>query len=288
MDRASRRKHIQASFDMSVGREWRRHEGEPWRILRRVLRERFVGRHLRGRGGALLELGSGPGRFTRMMRTPPRRSVIALDLSRAALRSARRRNPSSPAALAPVHWIHGAGECLPLRSRSVASVVALGNIVSFAATDGPLLLREVSRVLGRRGLLVADFATPVSAAQEFLHVASERRFLAEILRRRRYYLIDRVLTTHFQPFAPRRLTRWEFRFYTAQEATKALTGAGFQVHEIMSIGPIARMDNRLISAAHRDPRAWRSLLEIEEQVGHRPGVLETGDGFIVAAVRRPA
>jgi SAM-dependent methyltransferase len=167
----------------------------------------------------------------------------------------------------------------------VGLAVAMGNIVSFSAEEGPVLLREIGRVLRPGGLLVADFMTPVGALQEFLRNGAEGRFLVRILRRHRFYMIDRVLTTHFQPYAPQRLGRWEFRFYTAEEASKALARAGFRVKEVMSIAPVARMDNRVISAARRDPRAWRSLIQVEEQVGHRSGVLETGDGFLVAAVR---
>ena len=279
-----RRRHLWTSFDASVGREWHRHEGEPWRVLRRSLRERFLQRHTHGLEGVLLELGPGPGRFTAILRRRPRRSVVGLDLSRKTLQSARRRNPPS-SSLAPVHWVRGAGEFLPIAPRSVDSVVAIGNIVSFAATDGPALLREIARVLRPGGLFLADFATPVAATQEFFHVAAERRTLGRVLRRRRFYLIDQVLATGLQPYAPHRLGRWEFKFYTAEEASQALSRAGFRVQEIMSIAPVARMDNRIIAAARRDKRAWQALLEVEERVGHRPGVLETGDGFLVAAIR---
>ena len=285
MKRIARRRHLRTSFDASVRNEWRRHEGEPWRVLRRVLRERFVERHVKGLTGLLVELGPGPGRFTPILRKRPYTAVVALDLSRRTLKSARRRNPPSRT-LVPVQWVQGAGESHPHRARSVDVVVALGNIVSFSAADGPMLLRELARALRPGGLLVADFPTPVAAIQEFFYRGGERRFLVRVLRRRKFFMVDRVLATHYQPYAPRRLGRWEFRFYTAEDAKRALVRAGFLVQEVMSVAPVARMDNRLISAARRDTRAWRSLLEVEEAVGHRPGVLETGDGFLVAATRR--
>ncbi len=284
VDARERRRHISTSFDAAVAREWRRHEGEPWRVLRRTLRERFLERNLKGRRGTLLELGPGPGRFTPILRARPRHRVVAVDLSRRVLQAARRRNPPS-AALSRVEWLHGMGEALPLRSRSVDSAVALGNIVSFASTDAPLLLGEIARVLRPNGLFVADFATAVGATQEFLRGAAEHRALGQVLRNRKFYLVDQVLETGFQPFAPHRGGRWEFKFYTVEEASKVLIRAGFQVREAMSIAPIARMDNRLVSAARRDARAWEALLQLEEQVGLRPGVRESGDGFLIAAVR---
>jgi ubiquinone/menaquinone biosynthesis C-methylase UbiE len=173
-----------------------------------------------------------------------------------------------------------------MSSRSVDGVVALGNIVNFASRDGLRLLKELARVTKPRGTLLADFATRVGAIQEFFHQAARHRLLPKILRRRRYYLVDEVLVSGIQPFDPRRLSPWEFKFYTAEEATRDLGKAGFEVVDLMSVGPVARMDDRLISVARRDRRTWQSLLEVEERVGRRPGVRETGDGFLVCAVRR--
>ena len=281
-----RRRRVREVFDARVAREWRRHEGEPWRVLRRTLRERFLAKHLGRLRGTVLELGPGPGRFTPLLRAEPRRAVLAVDLSRGSLLAARRRTRPDPA-LAPVDWVEGVGEHLPLRSGSFQGVVALGNIVSFASRDGPALLRELWRVARPRGRLIADFPSPVAATQEFFYTAARNRFLPRVLRERRYYLVDQVLDSGFQPFDPPRLCSWEFRFYTAAEAVRMLRRAGFDVVDTMSVGPVARMDDRVISVARRDPRTWRSLLEIEERAGRRAGVLETGDGFVVCAVRRP-
>ena len=281
----ARRRRIRQAFDDRVTREWKRHEGEPWRVLRRTLRERFLVRHLGRRGGTLLELGPGPGRFTPLLRAKPRQAVVAVDISRDSLLAARRRARSAPE-LAPVHWVQGVGEHLPVRSSSVDGVVALGNIVSFASGDGPRLLEELGRVTKPRAALLVDFQTPVGATQEFFHQAARHRMLPRVLRDREYYLVDEALASGILPFDPRRLTQWEFKFYTAEQATRDLGKAGFEVVDLMSVGPVARMDDRLISVARRDRRTWQSLLEVEERVGRRPGVRETGDGFLVCAVRR--
>jgi ubiquinone/menaquinone biosynthesis C-methylase UbiE len=254
-------------------------------MLRRVLRERFLRRHLRGSRDIVLELGPGPGRFTPTLRRATRARIVALDLSREMLRAARRR-ARGKAGFAPVHWVQGAGEHLPLSTQCVDAAVALGNIVSFAADDGPALLKELGRVVRPNGLLIVDFASPAAATQEFFYLASRRRLLPRVLRRPRRYFIDRVLTTGFQPLDPDRLAIWAFRFYTVKEAEKAIARAGFRLLDVMSVAPIAATQNRIAAIARRERRTWEALLRIEERVGRRPGVLETGDGFVVAAVRR--
>jgi ubiquinone/menaquinone biosynthesis C-methylase UbiE len=279
-----RRRHVRRAFDGRVKEEWKRYAAEPHRILRRALRERFLQRHLRSSSRVLLELGPGPGRFTSILRRSTRGRVVALDLSRESLRSGRRRARRQPR-LARIDWVQGAGECLPLRSRSVDTVVALGNIVSFAARDGPALLKELGRVLKPKGLLLADFASPAGATQEFFYVAARQRLLGRVLRRPGRYFLDRVLTSGFQPLAPARLARWEFQFYTVAGAEKELTRAGFRAVDVMSVAPIAAYQDRVAAIARRERRTWETLLRVEEQVGRRPGVLETGHGFLVAAVR---
>ena len=280
-----RRNLLRQTFDRRVDREWKRYSGEPKRVLRRVLRERFVRKHIRNSRGVILELGSGPGRFTPILRGRSGVRVVAVDLSRESLRSGRRHAPRM-ASRSSIDWVQAAGECLPLVSGSVDVAVVLGNIVSFAATDGAVLLDELNRVVRRRGLLVVDFASPAGAMQEFFQVASERRLLPRVLRRPRYFFVDRILDTGFQPYAPNRLASWDFQFYTMEEAVQALRHAGFGVIDAMCVAPIAAHQNRVAAIAFREKRTWESLLRIEERVGRRPGAFEVGHGFVLAAIRK--
>lgn len=281
----ARRRRLRRGFDRRVREEWNRYAGEDWRVLVRTLRERFLQRHLEGVRGLALELGPGPGRFTPIVRRMPRRRVVGIDLSRESLRAARRRGGRAPG-LAPIDWVQGAGERLPLASASVDAAVVLGNIVSFAAADGPALLGELARTVRRGGVLVADFSSVTGAIQAAFHAAAGHRLLPRFLRQPRYYLVDRVLDTGYQPYAPRRLAPWEVRFYTAPEATRALRRAGFRVVDTMAVAPIAAFQDRVLSIARHDERSWKGLLHIEERAGRRPGTHEVGHGFIVAALRK--
>jgi ubiquinone/menaquinone biosynthesis C-methylase UbiE len=254
-------------------------------VLRRALRERFVLKHLPSPQGIILELGPGPGRFTPTLRKSAKSRVVSIDLSRESLKFARRRGLRQRGRPS-IDWVQAAGEHLPLAAGTIDTAVVLGNIVSFATADGGTLLRELRRVIKRHGCLLVDFESPAAAIQEFLQVAAERRILPRILRRPRYYLVDQILDTGFQPYAPDRMAQWDFQFYTMEEAAQLLRNSGFAVVDAMAVAPIAAHQDRVTSIARREKRTWDSLLRIEERVGRRAGAFEMGHGFVIAAVRK--
>lgn len=282
---AERRRVLRSVFEANVGPEWRRYAGAPRLRLVRALRERFLARHLAPTRAPVLEVGPGPGRFTPVVRDRAKGRLIELDLSRAALVAGRRRAGAAEADGRTAR-LQAAAERLPLRSGSVGAVVALGNIAGMASGDGAVLFREWARVLRAGGPLILDFGPPAASLQQFLHAGAERGFLARLLRDPERYLVGRVLRTGFQPHAPTRMARWEFRFYTPPEAERALARAGFRVVDRMSVAPMAAYQDGVARIARREPAMWQVLLRLEEAVGRRPGAQELGHGFVLAAVRR--
>jgi SAM-dependent methyltransferase len=282
----ARRRRIRERFDASVDREWRRYSGTAWRVLVRELRHRFLARHLPKGEGWVLELGPGPGRFTPTVLSA-RARVVAADLSRPMLRALTRRKGVRTRA-AKLRRVRAAGEHLPFRDGAFRASVVLGNLLGFSAADGPRLLREVARVTRPGGMLVLDVASPVGATTDFLEAAARRRLLRRILRDPEYYFLNEIVRsaerTH-QPYAPSRWGFFEFDFYTVAAAERELLAAGFRPIDRMAVGAIGAYRERLTTIARREPRTWRTLLELEERVGRRAGVLETGHGFVVAAVR---
>jgi SAM-dependent methyltransferase len=277
---------LSEDFDASVEREWLRYAGEPRRQLLRVLRERFLRLHLTGRSGRLLELGPGPGRFSPLTRAPAKvRLAVGVDLSREGLRAARRRARRDPAG-GKARWVRAAGESLPFPPETFHVSVVFGNIVGMAAGSADRVLAEQHRVLRPGGLLLVDFASPTGAIQEFLSSAARRRFLPRVLRRPSYYLVDDVLATGRQRYAPKRLARWDFQFFTPARAREALAAGGFEIEDEMAVAPVAAFQPSVAAIARRDPHTWSNLLRLEEEIGRRPGVLETGQGFLVAARKR--
>ena len=133
-----------------------------------------------------------------------------------------------------------------------------------------------------------DVASPVGATTDFLSMAAHRRLLSKVLRDPEFYFLNKVLGPSDrtrQPYAPERWGYFEFDFYTAAGAERALAAAGFRVIDRMALAPISAYRGRLTTIARRERRTWRNLLAVEERAGRRPGTLETGHGFVVAAVR---
>jgi SAM-dependent methyltransferase len=278
---------VREQFDTQVNREWRRYSGDAWRVLVRELRDRFLAHHLPKGPGWALELGPGPGRFTPTVLASGAR-VVAADLSLPMLRALHRRTPVRARATR-LRAVRAAGEHLPFRDRSFRAAVVYGNILGFAAGDGPRLLAELARVVRPGGKLILDVSSPIAATTEFLSLGARRRFLLRILRDPEYYLLSWIASSKaraHQPYAPGRMAFWEFDFYTVPAAEAELEAAGFRPLDRMAVAPIGAYRDRLTTIARRDPRAWKNLLLLEEGVGRRPGVLETGHGFVMAAVRQ--
>lgn len=234
----------------------------------------------------MLELGSGPGRFTPTVLSA-RARVVAVDLSVPMLRALRRRRTIRTQS-ARLRCVRAAGEHLPFRDGAFRATVALGNILGFSSSDGPRLVSEIARVTEPGGLLVLDIASPVGATSEFLATAAKRRLLLKILRNPGYYFLNEIVRDAErtrQPYAPKRWGFYEFDFYTPAGADEVLSAAGFRPIDRMAIAPVGAYRNRLTTIARRDRTAWRNLLALEERSGRRPGTLETGHGFLVAAVR---
>ncbi len=270
-----------------MDRERRRYSGEAWRVLVRELRERFLEHHLPKGRGWVLELGPGPGRFTPTILATGAR-VVAVDLSLPMLRALRRRTTIRPRSR-QFRSVRAAGERLPFGEAVFRCAVVYGNILGFSAGDGPQLLSELARVVKPGGMLVIDVSSPAAATTEFLTSGARDHILLRILRDPDYYFLSGITRpedrTH-QPYAPERMGFFEFDFYTAAGAEAALGAAGFRTVDRMALGSIGAYRDRLTTIARRDRRAWQNLVELEERVGRRPGVLETGHGFVMAAVRQ--
>lgn len=283
---SQRRTLVARKFDGGVDREWKRYSGEVRRVLQRELLERFLRKHLPRPSGTVLELGSGPGRFSGALLSCEPRTLVQVDISRGGLTTSRKRFRRHPQG-DRIRWAQGAGEHLPLHDGVADAAVVFGNIVSFAVDDGPRMVQEVARALKPRGLLLVEFPQPVGSIQETLLAWTRRRTFRKIFRDPKAYFIDQILETGYQPYAPDRLCDWEFQFYTVDQARAVLAKAGLETFDAMSVGPLTAYQEGIARLAQRERATWDQLLRLEEIAGRRVGALECGHGFLLAARTGP-
>lgn len=264
-------------------REWLRYEGTGQRDLFRELRARFLARHAVAEGWAL-DVGSGPGRFLPWVGGPRARRV-ALDVSREML-----------GLLAGAWRDGGGGEAVPDRvlgnavrpplARGVwAEVAVLGNTLGFAGRFAGSLLEETQQLVAPGGVLLVELAPSSGERSQYLaHLPPTA--LARLFRAPLAAILGRLDREPFRPEAPRHATPRTFRRFTVAELEDRWRVRGWEVRETMAVAPALGPDPARVSAVRRDPKSWARLLDLEEEVGHRPERWPGAAAVLVAARRR--
>lgn len=283
----TRQQRIRSRAERETVREHQRLIGSPTADLRRTLIERFLARNLKGLRGPILEVGSGTGRFTPVLLHTGEPTIL-LDLSRPMLKAARRHLRRRVGLEQPWGYLEGAAENLAMiRGDSLGAVVLVG-FFGMLANDGPLVLRSLSEKLRKGGRVIVEAQGPSNAVQE--NLSHPEKFQYPIIRRLYRepdkYCMWQVIREGYQPFDPSRLANWEYRFWRPHELEAELVRAGFSIHELMSVGPGLGTQVESLRALHRDSRAWRNLVEMEEELGHWPECLGSGPVYLVSADRK--
>ncbi len=272
-------------------REWDRYEGTPQRELLRRSRERFLQvnlRHAHRKFPRMLELGPGPGRFSPILARFTDR-LLRIDVSRAMLKEARRHAPrGSPRADDRIADILGDAGQLPLPSRSVPCVVALGNLLGFAGDRGPDVLDEISRTLTPRGMLVLETMNPPAQVPRFVHRMSVTEWRRTVHEAVGYRLI--TLLREGWERAPQTLPRptpSTFSFISPEEVVDWLDDLGFEIGDQMVTAPLLGGEPSLVAEISRGrTEILEEILRWEDYAGRRPEFLRWG-GHTLTVARAP-
>ncbi len=297
---------FQRAGPYEVEREWRRFEGTPQRELLRTLRERFLERALETSGpvARALEVGPGPGRFSPWVAQGARR-VVLLELSPAMLEAALRSAPRGPpvprgsSRTPETVWepLLGDARRLPLRRESFPRVVALGNVVGFAAPKGAALLRDLAETVAPGGTLIVESVGAVKERPRFLASLNGEGILALLARTPLEELPRRLAegwappSSDRSPRSPERSREGElpssFQFLSASEVRGTLERCGLLVRRQRVMAPLLGDDpRRLLWVSERGgPRSWRALLQWEETAGGHPRIVEAGGHLLTFATR---
>src|SRR5579871_5632639 len=140
---------VREDYDRIAGEYARRMfhelEGKP---KDRELLLRFAA--LAGEGGAVCDMGCGPGHIARFLRDSGVQRVSGLDLSPAMVEQARHLNPD-------IEFAEGNLLSLPLADGGLAGIAAFYAIVNIPEASLPVVFGEMLRVLRPSGILLLTF-----------------------------------------------------------------------------------------------------------------------------------
>ncbi len=266
--------------DYRADREWKRFEGTPLRDLYRQLRERFLRRHRPLTPGRTLDVGPGPGRFTRLVSGPTDR-IAVLELSRAMLTHLRENERESRPEL---DLVQADAVDPPFRPGSFHRVGLLGNVLGFAEEDAPKLLTRAARLVGAGGSILVEFVSGPGERSRYLHrlpTGAVARLLAAPLRA----IEPRVVREGFDTVRPERARESRFRRFPTSEVEALLRWEGLIVRETLAVAPCLGNDPSKLTEVRNSPAAWERLLELEEGIGGRPERRGSAAALLIAAVR---
>lgn len=263
-------------------REWARYQGTSQRDLWRELRERFLLRHARA-SPWVLDLGSGPGRFTPFLGTA-RSERVALDLSREMLRSAREHWSRAEGPALNVECVRADGLAPPFPEGTFGEVAVLGNTVGFAGSTAQRLLGAASSLVAPGGTLVVEVSPGPGELSRYLRRLPPTT-LARLFRSPVRALLSRIAREGFERIPYRRAERAAFRRVSVEELSRWLEKDRWDFKEVVAVAPALGPWAPPIDAIRADAKAWEHLLLVEEELGRRTERWTDASAVLVAAAR---
>jgi Methyltransferase domain len=264
-------------------REWRRYEGTPQRDLWRELRERFLDRHATG-DRWVIDAGSGPGRFTSHVGAPGARRV-ALDLSGEMLRKLGEHWGKGPVRPRLPERIRGDLSAAPFASGVFGEVALLGNTLGFAGRSSETVWSRAAELVAPAGRLLIEVAPGPGERSRYLGRLPPSA-VGRLLRAPPAAVLPRILREGFEELPPRKPEAGEFRRIRADEVSEFARRTGWEVQELIAVGPALGQDPDRVAAVRTDPKAWAHLVHVEEELGRRSDRWSRA-AALLASLQRP-
>jgi SAM-dependent methyltransferase len=266
-------------FDELAMGEWDRHDAGPVAEVAFELHRRLLLRHIRA-GMRVLEVGAGPGRFTRELAAAGA-TVTVVDISpvQLALNEATMRE----AGLADA--VTDRVEC-DIRDVSrftqgeFGAVVAYGGPISYTFDDAERVTAGLVGLLRPGGLLLASVMSLLGAWRAMLPgvVGILQQGTAD------FDAFERVWASGDTRHLPHQ--RHVCRCFRAHEVSAMLDGAGAEVLELSATGWAVHSAPEAVEWMRADPERWHRFVDLEERSAATPGALDGGTHIMFAARAR--
>lgn len=264
-------------YDELGAKEWERFDASAADRVSLHLHERLLREHVPP-GSRVLEIGAGPGRFTRTLAALGCRVLVG-DLSPVQLAEHARRAAEQGFEPA-VEERRRLDVCdlSELASASFDAVVCFGGPLSYVFERAPEALAECARVCRPGGAVLAS----VMSLWGTLH-----RFLPQVLQvppeANRRILADGDLSPDNWAGVTHRC-----HLFRAEELRGLAAGAGLEVLSLSASAFVSLLHEDGLPDPAGDPAGWAELLSLEEAACASPGATEAGPHLLLAARRAPA
>lgn len=264
--------YVAAFYDRDPEREWLRLVRSPLEEIKLHVHEHYLRSHLTA-GMRVLEIGAGPGRFTKTLHELGC-SVVVADISAKQLEANKEKARELGFEASVEQWLQmDICDMGALARGSFDAVVAYGGPLSYVFERAAEAVGECARVLRPGGLLLAS----VMSLWGTMHAHFDG-IVRVPLELNRTIVRTGDLTPETDPG-----TGHYCHMYRAGELRSLVEGGGFRIVAMSASNALAPNHPDVLAGVRHDPAQWKALLDWEVEASASPGLLEAGTHIILVA-----
>jgi hypothetical protein len=179
---------------------------------------------------------------------------------------------------------------MPVRARSAALVVAIGNVVGFSGQNAVRVLGELAATVAPGGMLVVETVEPVSRVPKFI-AQHDMLSWGSLLEKDFSTVVPDMLWQGFRPVASGTVPgsdSSEFEYMSPGEVARIVTELGLSLTDQMVSAPLTGGDPELVSRiSGLGANALDRLVKLEVFAGRQRLLLDAGGHTLTCAQRPP-
>lgn len=260
---------IRAYFDETVDDEWQRLAGTPADRVAFHVHRHFLSGYL-PRGSRVLEVGAGPGRFTREL-VALGANVTVTDISEPQLEANRHRAQDDGYADSVSEWLTmDVRDTSRFEAHSFDVVLAFGGPLSYVFDDAQHALTGLLRITRPTGAVIASVMSLLGAWRHFLPGVQD--FTDE--------QNEHVLATGDLRIA--QPDGHVCKLYRASELRELVERCGATVLDLSASNWASLEHPEVLADIEADPMRWQRFLEHEVAACREPGAVDGGTHLLFA------
>lgn len=262
--------YVESFYDRDPEREWQRLVRSPVEEIKLHIHDHYLRTHL-SQDMRVLEIGAGPGRFTKTLHEIGC-SVVVGDISSGQLEANRKNAEKLGFAASVERWIQtDICHMENVESGAFDAVVAYGGPISYVFERAGDALNECSRILKPNGYMLASVMSLWGTVHQFFGSVMELP-----VDNNRAIIRTGNLTAETNPGSDHYC-----HMFRAKELTSLVEDCGFKVIALSASNSVSTHQGEVLEMIRGDKTLWNALLEMELEASASPGVIEAGTHIIV-------